>query len=316
MPEPAFPSGRLAVTHRWRSPDGTWCSGAGTTDAWPLLGGGVHVSEVRSDGGLHGVSLKVRDAATGRWSIWWVDAATGRLGPPVTGSWAGGHGRFAGVDDDGALVAYDIDGDDDVTRWEQSRSVDGGRTWAVERTMEVRRVADAPPEHGGERQRDDQASTPAGDFAFLARPLAVDHRHRARGGGEGWTTFRSAHRGRSLLGGAVSVDEVGLDPAPRAGLTFRARDTATGRWSIWWVASDRGRLEPPVHGGFEDGVGTFVGAEPDQLVRFTWSGVDGDRPHWLQELSADGGRTWLRDWEMAFSPVDEGPSPPSPGPLR
>ncbi|HMJ75803.1 MAG TPA: hypothetical protein VK507_07515 [Iamia sp.] len=101
----------------------------------------------------------------------------------------------------------------------------------------------------------------------------------------------------------MSIDEVGL-PDGGAGMTFRVREAATGSWSIWWVNSGVGRLEPPVHGRFgPDGTGTFVGAEDDRLVRFTWSDTTTDRPHWSQELSTDGGLTWVLDWEMAFSPV-------------
>jgi hypothetical protein len=139
------------------------------------------------------------------------------------------------------------------------------------------------------------------DFAFLARSFSVDHRRRSRSGSDGWETFTTQHRGASYLDGMVSVDEVGL-PDGASGLTFRVRDAATGVWSIWWVNSATGRLEPPVRGRFdEDGIGRFVGAEDDALVRFTWSDVDTGTPRWVQELSTDAGRTWSLDWEMRFS---------------
>jgi hypothetical protein len=140
------------------------------------------------------------------------------------------------------------------------------------------------------------------DFAFLARPFDVAHRRRSRtAGSDEWETFTSQHRGASFLDGMVSVDEVGL-PDGASGLTFRARDAETGLWSIWWVNSRDGRLEPPVVGRFDDdGVGRFVGAEGPMLVRFTWSDVATDRPVWAQELSHDAGRTWVTDWEMRFS---------------
>lgn len=286
MTDFAFLDGTLDVRH---GPSGE----GGTIVARPLLGGVANVSEVRVGDRPAGVSLKVRDPATGTWSVRWVDAATARLGPPLRGRWGdtGERGRFAGVEDDGSLCAYDLS---DVTptsaRWEQLRSVDGGRTWTVDRAMAMDRLsaegADPPP---------------AGDFAFLARELHVEHRRRARAGGDGWETFTSTHRGASFLDGSVSVDEVGL-PDGRQGMTFRVRDGATGRWSIWWVNSDRGRLEPPVVGGFDPaGTGTFVGAEDEQMVRFTWSDTTTDRPRWLQELSTDGGLTWVADWEMRFS---------------
>lgn len=290
MSDFAFLRGRLAVAHRWRTATGAWAEAAGRTEAWSLLGGRVVVSEVQSAGGLHGVSLKVHDVATGLWSIWWVDATTGRLGPPVHGRWQDDTGRFAGAEADGTLVAYAITtSPDGGAEWEQSRSVDGGRAWTAERTMSMASSSAEAAEPG-----------PAGEFGFLARPLSVAHRRRSRVG-EGWEEFTSAHHGRSLLGGSVSVDEVGLHPAPAAGLTFRTRDAASGKWSIWWVDSTRGGLEPPVHGGFAGDTGTFVGAEGGRLVRFTWADVGTPSPAWTQDLSSDGGVTWERDWEMAFS---------------
>jgi hypothetical protein len=286
MTDFAFLDGTLDVTH-----DG---SATGTIVALPCLDGVANVSEVRVGDRPDGVSLKVRDPATGTWSVWWVDAATGRLGPPLRGAWHGGQVRLAGAEADGTLVAYALS---DVTatsaRWEQSRSGDGGRTWRVDRTMAMaRRSAERP------------APAPTGDFAFLARELHVEHRRRSRSAADGWETFTSTHRGASWLDGTVSTDEVGL-PDGGAGMTFRVRDRDTGLWSIWWISRDRGRLEPPVVGGFDEaGVGTFVGAEDDQLVRFTWSDTTTARPRWCQELSTDGGLTWVLDWEMAFSPAE------------
>jgi hypothetical protein len=264
--------------------DGTFSvSGGGTITARPLLGGVANVAEVRVPGGPNGVSLKVREAETGIWSVWWLPAADGVLGPPRRGRWVDGAAWLAGAEPDGSLWAYALRG----LHWEQHRSTDGGRSWAVESTMDMNRqgpVVDPPP---------------AGDFGFLARTLSVAHRRRSRTG-EGAETFTSSHTGTTCLDGMVSVDEVGLTDG-RTGMTFRARD-ATGVWSIWWIDSSRGRLEPPVRGRFgPDGVGTFVGAEDDLLVRFTWSDVDSEHPRWRQDLSTDGARTWDTDWEMTFS---------------
>ncbi|HEV7723045.1 MAG TPA: hypothetical protein VGO60_17270, partial [Iamia sp.] len=274
----SYLDGPLDVTHRHAGPDG-WEESTGSISGRSLLGGAANVASVSRAGAVLGVSLKVLDPTTGTWTVWWVDAATGTLSPPLRGRWADDDRiRLAGIDADGALCADVVSAVTATSaRWEQSRSTDGGRTWTPEWTMAMAR-----------RSAPDPDPPPAGEFAFLARSLQVEHRRRARRG-EGWEEFTSVHRGATLLGGAVSIDEVGL-PDGGAGMTFRVRDAATGSWSIWWVNGGVGRLEPPVHGRFgADGIGTFVGAEDDQLVRFTWSDTTTDRPHWTQELSTDGG---------------------------
>lgn len=288
--ELAYLDGTLDVTHRRLGPDG-WTTTPGSIVGRSHLGGGANVAVVRVGDEVVGLSLKVLDRSSGTWTAWWVDATTVTLGPPLRGRWSDGVLRFAGVDVDGSLCADVVSSaSSEGAAWEQSRSTDGGRTWVPEWTMAMTRSAGADV-----AGTDGADASPAGDFAFLARELEVEHRRRSR------SDFTSTHRGATYLGGSVSVDEVGL-PDGQAGMTFRLRSAATGLWSIWWVNGGVGRLEPPVHGRFgPDGIGTFVGSEEDQLVRFTWSEVATARPRWLQELSTDGALTWVRDWEMTFS---------------
>jgi hypothetical protein len=62
------------------------------------------------------------------------------------------------------------------------------------------------------------------------------------------------------------------------------------------------RLEPPVHGRFERGVGTFFGEDAHEgrpiLVRFIWSGVTARAARWEQAFSLDRGVSWETNWVM------------------
>ena len=64
-------------------------------------------------------------------------------------------------------------------------------------------------------------------------------------------------------------------------------------------------LDPPVVGGFVDGVGTFIGQDTLDgrpiLVRFRWSGITGPTPRWDQAFSDDDGATWEVNWVMDFT---------------
>ena len=79
---------------------------------------------------------------------------------------------------------------------------------------------------------------------------------------------------------------------------------ATRQWSIWWINSGTGRLEPPVRGGFDGAVGRFEGRDTDGdlpiVVRFRWDVLDDDHARWQQAFSVDG-LAWETNWIMAFT---------------
>lgn len=148
-------------------------------------------------------------------------------------------------------------------------------------------------------------------FAFLNGEWRVRHR-KLKGrlvGSTEWVEFDGTAKAWELLGGEGNVDENFLDdPAgPYHAATFRRTDPATGDWSIWWFDPRYEKLEPPVHGRFVDGVGTFYA--DDELagrpikVRFVWSGISRDRARWEQAFSPDGGTTWEVNWIMQLERV-------------
>ena len=152
------------------------------------------------------------------------------------------------------------------------------------------------------------------DFDFLAGRWRVAHRRLRRRlvGDTAWEEFGGACECRPLVGGLGNVDDGVLDlPAGRyRAATLRLFDPAADRWSIWWVDGRAMRLEPPVHGGFAAGVGTFTGGDVLDgrpiLVRFTWSEITGSAARWDQAFSADEGATWEDNWTMRFSRADCG----------
>jgi hypothetical protein len=87
---------------------------------------------------------------------------------------------------------------------------------------------------------------------------------------------------------------------------LRAYDPEKKQWSIWWLDSRHpGHLDPPVVGRFENGVGTFYAddtfkAKPIR-VRFLWTAVMSNAPHWEQAFSVDAGQTWETNWTMDFT---------------
>ncbi len=127
-----------------------------------------------------------------------------------------------------------------------------------------------------------------------------------------WVEFGATSEVWPLLRTGCHVDRMeATDPPdgdPFEGTTFRLYDPATEVWRIWWSSTrSPGRLDPPVVGRFDGAVGTFeaddeVGGRPVK-VRFTWQRGERDAPRWQQEFSFDGGKSYLLNWVMEFSPA-------------
>lgn len=145
------------------------------------------------------------------------------------------------------------------------------------------------------------------DFDFLQGKWNVANRRQDKllAGSTNYVEFPGHHEGGRHLDGMVSFDEVTFPTLGTKGATMRVFDPEAEEWSIYWVSSRTGRLEPPVVGRFVNGVGVFVGdglyeGRPIK-VRFTWSGITATSARWQQELSDDDGQTWELNWVMEFS---------------
>jgi hypothetical protein len=150
------------------------------------------------------------------------------------------------------------------------------------------------------------------DFDFLFGTWRVHHRklkHRLAGATD-WIEFEGEVVCRPVLGGLGNVDDNLLaDPSGAyLAMTLRCYDFQVGRWSIWWVDARTMQLGPPVHGQFEDGIGTFCGddtfAGKPIRVRFLWSDITPDSARWEQAFSDDGGANWEPNWVMIFKRQD------------
>jgi len=148
-----------------------------------------------------------------------------------------------------------------------------------------------------------------GDFDFLMGRWNVAHRRLRRrlASDTYWEEFGGMCESRPIIGGLGNTDDnvLELPAGPYRAATLRVFDPAAGLWSIWWVDGRAPRLEPPVHGRFEGGVGTFLGDDVlddgrPVRVRFTWSEVTAHSARWDQAFSADGGATWEDNWTMRF----------------
>lgn len=149
------------------------------------------------------------------------------------------------------------------------------------------------------------------DFDYFAGAWTTrQHRLRARGvASHDWEDFPATLCMRPYLDGLATVDELYMPTKKTAGLTLRTFDPAKRQWSIYWVSSATGRLDPvPVVGGFDGERGEFYALDRDNdravKVRYLWQIRDHDHARWEQAFSYDD-RTWETNWTADFERADE-----------
>ena len=150
------------------------------------------------------------------------------------------------------------------------------------------------------------------DFDFYMGTWRVHHRRLKErlAGSDDWAEFEGTSRAWPILDGAGNIDDnvLELPTGTYRAISLRTFDPATDQWSIWWLdGRNPGRLDPPVVGGFRDGVGTFLAADTFNgrriLVRFRWSDMTDTTCRWEQAFSTDGGTTWEVNWIMESTRV-------------
>jgi hypothetical protein len=149
----------------------------------------------------------------------------------------------------------------------------------------------------------------AHDFDFIAGEWRVDNwclKGRGTGATE-WDRFVALSRAWVLLGGLANTDEVVFATKGTSGMTMRHFDIEKRQWSIYWINSRDGKLQPPVVGGFDGDVGLFYGEDTDAgrpvLAELRWTRLGAGRARWQQAFSYDQGRTWEVNWVMALERI-------------
>lgn len=187
--------------------------------------------------------------------------------------------------------------------WSESIRFSAGRCHAAA----VSSTSPAPTSH---------SLTVPRDFGFQPGRWEVQHRRlRTPLGGldpddpASWVETSGTATALLLMGGQVSIDEIGLGNG-ETGMSVRLRSPETDEWTIYWVNSRDGVLQPPVSGYWQDG--RFEGVGEDQyggrpiLARYVWSDITATTARWEQAFSTDHGETWETNWVMRWTRVDVG----------
>lgn len=310
-----------------------WIEYEGTNEDVKMLDGIGHTNNNKAiiDGKpVEGVSLTLFDPQTRLWTIYWANSTEGELSKnPVRGSFDGNIGRFYAKDvwnGKPILVMAQWDkSNPDQAVWSQAFSDDNGKSWewnwyvtqtrVIDEQLELRKrllsfdhsiaIPDLKFGNNGELIITPSPKSSGHDFDFLTGRWTMYHKKlnsRLSNNNEWIDLVSEDINYGTILNGLGNTDlyKAVFDGKPFEGFTLRLFSPKTRLWSLYWVASNSGVLDPPVVGSFDGEVGhffckdTFKGKEI--IVVFRWDKRNKEYPVWSQAFSADRGKTWEWNW--------------------
>jgi hypothetical protein len=84
------------------------------------------------------------------------------------------------------------------------------------------------------------------------------------------------------------------------GLVARLYSPESHQWRLYWTSRKSGVFDLPQVGEFKNGRGEFFAQDTVNgktiLIRFEWTNLNTESPHFEQSYSEDGGKTWEVNW--------------------
>jgi hypothetical protein len=319
-----------------------WFEYHGTNTDKKILNGIGHTNNntaVINGQSVEGVGLTLFNPQTRLWSIYWASSKNGILDHenPVVGSFEGNIGSFycmETINNKPVIVMARWDKTDpDRALWSQAFSADNGKTWewnsynhgtrvvedeneqlkkllAIDKTIAVPEIKF---DSIGALKIVASANSSNNDFDILTGKWKMYHKKlksRLSNNNE-WIDLESidVNYGTILNGlGNSDLYKATFDNKPFEGFTLRLFNPDTRLWSLYWVASNSGVLDPPVVGSFDNDIGHFFCKDifngKEVIVVFRWDMRDKEHPVWSQAFSPDKGMTWEWNWINVSYKID------------
>ncbi|TQV87801.1 hypothetical protein [Aliikangiella coralliicola] len=122
-----------------------------------------------------------------------------------------------------------------------------------------------------------------------------------------WSTFTSTYHAWSMMGGLANADEahVEMPEGDFYGASVRVFNPETKLWTIFWMDSNRTKLEHQVVGAFCGKEAVFYGEDIVDgkaiPLRFIWRVKDDGTAYWEQAYFIEEANVWETNWTMDFS---------------
>ena len=142
------------------------------------------------------------------------------------------------------------------------------------------------------------------DFAPLIGTWKYHLKRRLRPltGSTDWVELDGTGVCYKIWDGRAELDTIEVDgPTGHIeGLTLRLYNPQSQQWRLYWANSKNGIMDPPQIGEFKNGRGEFFAQDTINgksiLIRFVWTNMTTNLPHFEQSFSDDGGKTWEVNW--------------------
>ncbi|HEY6127713.1 MAG TPA: hypothetical protein VIW23_05970 [Candidatus Acidoferrum sp.] len=289
-----------------------WVEYDGTSVVRPVWNGRANLVELEADGPaghIEGLSLRLYNPRSHQWSLNFANSNSGTLSQPTIGEFKNGRGEFFDQETFNGRSVYVRFIISNITpnscRFEQSFSNNGGKTWEPNWIATDARVTDESGKNGASKSvPTSSASGGQHDFDFEIGSWKI-HLSRLKdrlAGSTTWVEFDGTSVTRPVWNGRANLEEFETDSQTGhiEGLTLRLYNPQSHQWSIYWANGKDAILGQPMIGEFKSGRGEFYDQEPWKdravFVRFIWSNTAGDKPHFEQAYSDDGGQTWEVNW--------------------
>jgi hypothetical protein len=291
----------------------TWVEFDGTVVARKVWDGRANFDEFAADSPsahIEGLTLRLYNPQAHQWNLYWANSKTGLFsGPPQVGEFKNGVGEFYCQDTFNGrmiLIRYVWSGImQNSAHFEQSFSDDGGKTWEVNWITDQTRTADAAAKSSAAPAQEsaaDEDGQHGFDGLFGTWNYRVRRLMHPLTGSTTWNAFPATGTCYRIWGGRAQVDTFEADDPTGhiEGLVVRLYNPENHQWSLNWATSKTGTPDPPQIGKFKNGHGDFYTQDTIHnktiFVRYDWTKINTNTPHFEQSFSEDGGQTWEVNW--------------------
>src|SRR5579862_5862204 len=151
------------------------------------------------------------------------------------------------------------------------------------------------------------------DFHFGAWRTQILRRASTASGATRWIRMTGTVIDRPLWHGRANLEKIEASGSGGhfQGLTLFLYDPKAGEWSQQYADSSDGIMNEPVYGQFRNGRGVLFGWSGSggkrTLERDTWSDIMPNSYHFEIASSADGGKSWVKEFIAQLTRVEKQP---------